>query len=194
MAEEEEARTPDVPGLGIAQEIGPWQAHMEWPADMDQGGPWYMTIRPNPSASPEELAGGLSSTVLRQVDFRQAADKWREVSAVLDTEKAEAARQLANLAGDLSVILRENITEGINDRYLAWLAFAYVTLVKRGEKSVTANLAELVRRRPETIRAHLKLARSHGLLTTIRGRAGGHLTPEAEEIIRRTAQAAEGEG
>jgi hypothetical protein len=47
-------------------------------------------------------------------------------------------------------------------------------------------LAEMVGKRPETIRAHLKAARSRGLLTSaVKGRPGGKLTDEAQQILSR---------
>lgn len=176
-------------GLGVVQDVGPWQVHMEWPAGADQGGPWYLTVRPNPRATPEDLAGGLSTTVLRQVSFQDAARKWREFSSGRPEDET-STQQLADLTKSLSAILRETAAQGIDETYLAWLSFAYVTLVKVGEKSVTANLAELANRRPETIRAHLKAARTHDLLTTIKGKAGGHLTTKAREIINNSAHKA----
>lgn len=163
-----------------------WQVHAEWPAGVDQGGPWYLTIRPKPGVDAAELAGGLSSTVMRQVNFQEFARKWREVSAEMGSAGMAAIESLSDVTEKYSKILRNLLHGGVGEVYLAWLSFAYSTLVRLGETSVTGNLAELVDRRPETVRAHLKLARSEGLLTTVRGKAGGQLTEKGREIIKRS--------
>ncbi|MFF5858008.1 hypothetical protein ACFY8B_20655 [Streptomyces sp. NPDC012751] len=100
--------------------------------------------------------------------FRAArpADPERQV-----TEDAEAEA--------LRWLLR---SEGISDAYLAFLAEAYVRAVSRAVPNVTAYLAELTQKRPETIRGHLKEARKRDLLTTVPGKAGGQLTAKAREI------------
>ena len=46
------------------------------------------------------------------------------------------------------------------------------------------DLAELVDKSPETIKIHLKEARKRELLTTVKGRAGGHLTSKARQILQ----------
>lgn len=172
-----------ITGMGVMQEIGPWQVHIEWPPNADQGGPWYLTVRPNPQASPEELTGGLSTTVLRQVNFQAAANEWRKFAGVTDRH-ATVFREFQEHINNLDHALKDRIDKGVNESYLAWLSLAYVYLVNAGEDSVTRNLAELVGRQPETIRAHLKMARAAKLLTTVKGKAGGHLTEKSEAIIR----------
>ncbi|WP_338603534.1 hypothetical protein [Saccharopolyspora sp. SCSIO 74807] len=176
MEEENSRRQP--PRVGIAQDIWPWQVSMEWPKDVDQGGPWYLAIRPHPGASDEELAGGLSSTVLRKLDFKKAAEEWREVS------KSEGSFELTQaMLDEVSSTLKDASKEGVTDEYLSFLAYLYVEFVQLGFQPVTTNLAELAGRRPETIRAHLKSARTQGLLTAVKGRAGGKLTGKAQEIL-----------
>ena len=51
-----------------------WVVTMEWPAGVENGGPMRLVIEPI-GANP---VGGLSSTVLRQVDFRDAIERFRE--------------------------------------------------------------------------------------------------------------------
>lgn len=172
-------------GLGISQEIGPWQVHMEWPRATDQGGPRWITVRPRPDASEDELAGGISSTILRQVDFTAAGTAWRQAAARLDPDRAELI-DLANRSIVLSQALRAEFERnGMSDEYMALLAVAYGEVVSAGERSVNANLAALVGRRPETVRGHVKAARARGFLSSVKARAGGHASDEAREIASR---------
>lgn len=162
--------------IGVTENIGPWEVEYLWPTTIEQGGPWTVTIRPSRDATDSDLAGGISSTVARQLDFRLAAKQWRqrrqksiEQSERVDKKRAQRLQKL--LAG------------GITDEYLAWLGRTYVTLVSDGEESVTARLAELVDKKPETIKIHLKEARKRQLLTMVKGRAGGHLTDKARQLL-----------
>ncbi|WP_018687036.1 hypothetical protein [Actinokineospora enzanensis] len=177
-----ETELPRLEELGVLQTIGPWQVSLRWPKGTDQGGPWYMEVRVDPTAAPEDAVGGISSTVLRQVDFRQAADAWRRLRGAPSSE-VDRLRTIASAADDLSKIIRPLVNDGLTDEYLAWLATAYVTFVEAGVDSVTGHLSDVVRRQPDTIRSHLKEARNRGLLTAVKGRAGGQLTDEAKRII-----------
>ena len=162
----------------VTELIGPWLVEYHWPADADQGGPARITISPHAEAAPADLAGGLSSTVVRQLDFRKAAKEWRRLRRRGEEAVDPARRKLAQRLQGL-------VSDGITDEYLAALADTYVTLVSEGEASVTTSLAELVGKKPETIKIHLKSARKRGLLTTVKGRAGGNLTDEARRILGR---------
>ncbi|SOE07976.1 hypothetical protein [Streptomyces sp. Ag109_G2-15] len=162
--------------IEITQDVGPWRVLMRWAANADPAsGPTRVLITPHPDADPATTQGGVASTVLRQIDFKKAGDQFRvarpadsEQQVTQDTE-AEALRWLLG-------------NEGISDAYLAFLAESYVRAVARAVPNVTAHLAELTHKRPETIRGHLKEARKRDLLTTVPGKAGGQLTPKAREI------------
>lgn len=164
----------------VRQEIGPWVVTYAWPNDVDQGGPRTLTIAPAETADPAELAGGLSTTVTRRLDFVRAADEWRQLrrSAAIATDDPEDHRRRQRAA------LRDAVNRGVNEHYLAVLSAAYVDTVRHGGTGVTATLAELVGRSPETVRAHLKEARKRGLLTASKGRAGGQLTDRAWRVLR----------
>jgi hypothetical protein len=158
--------------MDATQEIGPWLVTFKWPDGATQGGPRSIEIGPRPGATEEELAGGLSSTVLRKVDFTAAADQWRAGQQPhLDVARVDVAG------------LRRAAKEGLTPTYLSHLAAAYVTLVDQGDPRVTATLAEMVGKRPETIRAHLKQSRSLNLLTSIKGKAGGQITDRAKALL-----------
>ncbi|WP_055557627.1 hypothetical protein [Streptomyces sp. NBRC 110028] len=162
--------------IEITQDVGPWHVLMRWAADADPAsGPTRVLITPRPDVEPAATQGGVSSTVLRQVDFKKAGDQFRATRSadpeqqVTQDAEAEALRWLLG-------------SEGISDAYLAFLAESYVRAVSRAVPNVTAYLAELTQKRPETLRGHLKEARKRDLLTTVPGKAGGQLTAKAREI------------
>lgn len=173
--------------LTVSQEIGPWRVEYRWPIDADQGGPWSIVINPGPRATAEDVAGGLSSTITRQLDFLRAAEGWREtrdeMHRTLRGRRRTYEEVRAGMVESLSSALRAALADGITDVYLSTLSQGYVALVRIGERSVTATLAEAAGKAAETIRAHLKEARKRDLLTTVRGRAGGQLTEKADGIL-----------
>lgn len=155
------------------QQIGPWTVWMKWDDEADQGGPMRLVIEPSDDAIPEQISGGISSTVLRQVNFREAAEQWRRETpgTVLEEYFRERLKELLQ-------------NEGVSEKYLAYLASVYVGMVKAGERGITSKLADAIGRRPDTIKAHLKAARKHELLTVIPGTAGGQLTDKAKDILK----------
>ncbi|KAA6214099.1 hypothetical protein CP973_33715 [Streptomyces albofaciens JCM 4342] len=163
--------------IEITQDIGPWRVLLCWAADADPAsGPTRVLITPRPDADPADTQGGVASTVLRQIDFKKAGEQFRSVRPT-STEReigqdpeGEGLRWLLN-------------SEGVSDAYLAFLAESYVRAVSQAVPNVTAHLAALAHKRPETIRGHLKEARKRDLLTTVPGKAGGRLTPKAAEIV-----------
>lgn len=166
------------PKVVIEQRIGPWQIALAWPDDADQGGPVAISIKPYADATDDELIGGLSSTVLRQIDFQTAREKWMEAKAkYLDQQDGMAQLR----AGQLRQILDR---DGVTDTYLAFLANAYVQLTRAGERSVAKKLAEMTGRSPDTVKQHLHRVRKEKMLTAISGKAGGQLTERAVETIR----------
>lgn len=80
---------------------------------------------PSPEATPQELAGGLSSTVLRQIDFKAAADQWRKLRA----ESPATPGDLDSRAERLRELIDR---DGVSDGYLAHLSEAYIYLVQAG--------------------------------------------------------------
>lgn len=165
------------PHAVIEQRIGPWQVALAWPDYPDQGGPISIMIKPYPDATDEELIGGLSSTVLRHIDFRTGRDKWLEARAkYFDKGGIESVR-----AQQLRRILER---DGVTELYLAFLANAYAQLTRAGERSVASKLAEMTGRSPDTMKQHLHKVRKAGMLTAIPGKAGGELTSKAVETIK----------
>lgn len=162
-------------GVAIERKMGPWTVRMDWPDDAEHG-PRRMEIYPAEDSTPDEVQAGLSTTVLRRIDFKTArgiVDDHRMTDEERDGVHAIEYLRLA--AADRS----------ITDEYLVGLAAAYVELVKRREPNVTAKLAEITGKAPETIRIHLVRSRKAGFLTSVPGKAGGHLTDAARKILER---------
>lgn len=161
----------------VAQDVGDdWVAVMEWPDGATDGGPSKLIIKPLDKMP----VGGLSSTVLRQIDFRSAIETFRE-------HIAESARH-SQVAPDAVRAferkqLRSALSEGITDRYLAMLAFEYVRATERGQSNINDYLADLVGKPVGTVRGHLIRARRDGLLSGTHGRKGGSLSPEAHNLV-----------
>lgn len=166
------------PKVVIEQRIGPWQVALAWPDNADQGGPVSIMIKAYPDASDDDLIGGLSSTVLRHIDFRAGREKWLEAKTKyldqpdgVERVRAEQLRRILD-------------RDGVTETYLAFLANAYVNLTRSGERAVSGKLADMTGRSPDTMKQHLHRVRKLGMLTAISGRAGGELTPKAVATIR----------
>lgn len=178
--------------VSITQRIGPWQVELSWPDDSFQVGPVLMAIRPADEATDDELIGGLSSTVLRQIDFPAAREEWLVERATRPRELTEAVnpelfRPPMNGTAWRAEGLQETLArDGVSEGYLALLAEAYVSLVHSGERSVAAKLAEMTGRSPDTMKQHLHRVRKAGMLTSIPGKAGGRLTPKAFKAVQET--------
>ncbi|WP_124394640.1 hypothetical protein [Rhodococcus wratislaviensis] len=160
-----------------------WVVEMEWPEGEIQGGPVRLVVRPaDPDSYP---TGGLSSTVVRGIDFREGATRLRSQIADADDLWARIRRNSEESDPDRMQRLRGALTEGITDPYLALLSSAYVSLVNRGQTKPVEYLAEGVGKSVGTVKGHLWQARKRGLLTGSPGRKGGLLTVEAMTILRR---------
>jgi hypothetical protein len=164
----------------VMQPVGDdWHVVMEWPEGVEDGGPSKLTIKPV-GAYP---VGGLSSTVLRQIDFRKAIDALRQ-QITDDQERDEyRAAETAAVANWHIKRLRTVLARGVTDEYLALLSSEYVSAVTRGQARVNDYLAEMAGVPVSTLRGHLGRARRRGFLTGDPGRKGGELEPEAAKIM-----------
>ena len=163
----------------VVQDLGEWVVRMEWPEGVQSGGPGVLVIEPaDPDSYP---VGGLSSTVLRQVDFRGAAEQLR---AQLATEQRQD-KELERYKQDLSERLRKALSHGVTEEYLALLASAYVSAVNRGQEKPSEHLADIAGKTASTVKWHLWQARKRGLLTGSAGRKGGQLTHRAKVILEK---------
>jgi hypothetical protein len=165
----------------VTMDLGPnyeWVAEMQWPEGETQGGPAVLVIYPsNPDTCPP---GGLSQTVLRDVDFKYALDRLR--SSFANSKRWERARQRSE--EKLTGLLAEHAAGGaITPEYLALLSRVYVGAVKQGQGKPLDYLAEVTGKSPAAIKNHLWQATRKGLLKRSPGRAGGKLKPEATKVL-----------
>ncbi|WP_067571560.1 hypothetical protein [Nocardia acidivorans] len=165
----------------VTQDLGDWVVKMEWPAGVENGGPCVLLIEP---ADPQNYpAGGLSSTVLRDIDFRGAVETLRRQLKGSQPSGKASERHETNRAKSL----RDALAQGVTDEYLALLAAAYVSATNRGQAKPLDYLAEMVGKTANTIKGHLWQARKKELLIGSAGRAGGQLTGKANGILERIA-------
>lgn len=179
-----EAAGDDLSGEGASfQKVGDdWIAIMKWPDDVTDGGPAQLIIKPIGKMP----VGGLSSTVLRQIDFRSAIEMHRDQaaeSARHNRVDPEAMRAFERKQ------LRSALSEGVTKTYLAMLAFEYARAVDRGQSNINDYLSELVGKPVGTVRGHVIRARKEGLLTGSHGKKGGSLSPEADDLCEPYAMA-----
>jgi hypothetical protein len=167
----------------VMQPLGDdWLVVMEWPAGVENGGPARLTIEP----IGDMPVGGLSSTVLRRLEFGSAIEKLRE--QIADDQARDSARtaESAAIAKWRAGRLRSALAGGGGEDYLALLSDEYVRAVNRGQAKVNDYLAEMIGKPVSTVRGHLWRARKQGLLMdTDPGRKGGQLGPEAKRIVER---------
>ncbi|WP_420879809.1 hypothetical protein [Rhodococcus sp. (in: high G+C Gram-positive bacteria)] len=162
-------------------DLGPnmeWIAQLQWPEGESQGGPAVLVIRPSdPETCPP---GGLSQTVLRDVDFKYALDRLR--SSLSNSKRWEQARQRS--ADKLASLLAEHAAIGaISPEYLALLSRVYVGAVNNGQEKPLEHLAALTGKSASAIKNHLWQATRKGLLERSPGRAGGHLTDKGTAVL-----------
>jgi hypothetical protein len=162
-----------------------WVVEMTWPEGQTQGGPRELVVRPaDPEACP---AGGLSSTVLRRINFRDASARLhRQLAIGQIRQKVRDKYEAKRLER-----IRDELSKGISPEYLALLSSLYVNRVKRGEAKPIEAIAEDLGKGVQTIRGHLWKARNEGLLTgRSPGRKGGELTKNASQILERVVPGA----
>ncbi|MFC7451291.1 hypothetical protein [Rhodococcus daqingensis] len=161
--------------FSFTMDLGPnyeWVAEMQWPEGETQGGPAVLVIYPSdPDTCPP---GGLSQTVLRDVDFKYALDRLRRSLAF--TERWHRH--------DLNTLLASHAAGGaITQEYLVLLSRVYITAVETGKDKPLDYLATLTGKSAAAIKNHLWQATRKGLLERSPGRAGGHLTDKGRAVL-----------
>ncbi|WP_236724596.1 hypothetical protein [Mycobacterium avium] len=186
MAKQQAERSAD--DYVVTVDLGPnyeWVAEMQWPEGETQGGPGVLLIRPsNPDSYP---AGGLSQTVLREVDFKYALERLRR--SLANSKRWDRARRQSE--EKLTALLVDHAGGGITPEYLALLSRVYIGVVNRGQDKPLEYLAEVTGKSAAAIKNHLWQATRKGLLERSPGRVGGHLTPEATKILERIVPGAD---
>ncbi|MFF3711731.1 hypothetical protein [Streptomyces phaeochromogenes] len=167
---------PPREGIEIERRIGSWKVTMWRPIGSAGGGPQEIRIEPHEEGDPQEIARGLSSTVLRQIDTRLFVE-------TLDTAPSSIGGAVDEEAG----LLREWLADApraVSDRYLAMLSAVYVRVVEIGERAPIQALEQITSTKQATLKGHLRAARQRGFLTKVEGKAGGQLTDKADEVLR----------
>ncbi|WAL94530.1 hypothetical protein [Streptomyces sp. Je 1-369] len=170
----------DESGFEITQHQGAWDIRMWWPSGPVTGGPQRITIEEAEDAPARDVARGISTTVLRRLDLAGALKAAHEAAPSLEDkarEISEAIEAAAKTAGHLLA------AEGVSAPYLVILSATYIQMANIGARRPVDWLAELIERRPETVRDHLKKARRDGYLSSLAGKAGGELTDKATAVL-----------
>lgn len=161
--------------------LGPdceWVATMEWPEGETQGGPAMLVIRP--SNEDEYPTGGLSQTVLREVDFKSALERLR--GQLASSDKWQRHRQESR--DKIYALLTKVAASGsISDEYLALLSRAYVGAVNEGQSKPLEFLAAIADKSNAAIKNHLWQATRKGFLERSPGRAGGRITAKTSDAL-----------
>lgn len=164
----------------VTVDLGPnceWVAKMEWPKGKTQGGPAVLVI--HPSDPDEHPPGGLSQTVLREVDFKGALEKLRR--QLENSKRWNRSRRQGE--EKVTALLVEHAGGSITPEYLTLLSRVYVGALNQGQTKPLDYLAEVTGNSPAAIKNHLWQATRKGLLERSPGRAGGHLTGKAATIM-----------
>ncbi|NXY93392.1 hypothetical protein HYE82_02995 [Streptomyces sp. BR123] len=162
-------------GVTVIKRMGAWEVAMHWPAGTGGTvGPREIHVVPADDADPQEIARGISSTVLRRINTTPSEDfaAMRSLAEAADLEIRELGERLASLPG------------GLTDERLAVLSALYVHFVDAGERAPAQRLAVGFDLNPATVKGHLRAARQRGFLTKVEGKAGGQLTDKAEQTLR----------
>ncbi|MBS1692264.1 MAG: hypothetical protein JST91_08585 [Actinobacteria bacterium] len=164
----------------VTTNLGPnreWVAEMQWPEGGTQGGPAVLVIHPS---DPDNVpAGGLSHTVLRDVDFKAALDTLRRQLASSKQWGQARANNLQKAAQQL----RAASGGGLTDEYLALLSRVYVGAVNGGQAKPLEYLEGVTGKSAAAVKNHLWQATRRGLLERSPGRAGGRITAKAARIL-----------
>lgn len=132
--------------------------------------------------------GGLSQTVLRDVDFRYALERLR--SSLSNSKRFENMRQRSQ--NKLETLLKSYAESGaITSEYLVLLSRVYIEAVKSGQNKPLDYLADTTDKSASAIKNHLWQATRKGLLERSPGRAGGHLTDKGRAVLAPLLEAAD---
>ncbi|MER5551571.1 hypothetical protein ABT001_07810 [Streptomyces sp. NPDC002793] len=166
---------PTREGIEQTLRIGSWKVTLWRPLAGSSGGPQEIRIEPHEDGDPQEIARGVSTTVLRQIDTAAFAADVASVAETAVAAKTAVERFREQLAG---------LPRGLSDEYLAVLSALYVRSVDVGRRAPIHDLEVWTGSKQATLKGHLRTARQRGFLTKVEGKAGGRLTGKAIEILR----------
>ncbi|MGW2368639.1 hypothetical protein ACWCZ5_24055 [Streptomyces sp. NPDC001667] len=178
----------DENGFEITQHQGAWDIRMWWPSGPVTGGPQRITIEQAENAPARDVARGISTTVLRRLDLTEAVRAMQERAPSLEEEAREIGQAIEEAGKGAGRLLA---MQGVSVPYLVVLSTVYVQMANMGATRPVDWLAQLIERRPETVRDHLKKARRDGYLSSLAGKAGGELTEKARAVLDSMPEAGE---
>ncbi|MGX1881023.1 hypothetical protein [Streptomyces sp. NPDC055287] len=184
--------TPHMEGehfVETAQDVGPWRIVMHWPLDGEASGPRSVQIEAREGADAQEVARGISTTVLRKIDFAAAAQEAAAFAPFARVARSTLSemqdRKIEEFRRDLATL-----PKGVSDEYLAVLSNLYVHFVDAGRRAPLQEMETWTGTKQPTLKGHLRAARQRGFLTKVEGKAGGRLTEAATKILERLERGA----
>lgn len=162
-------------GVEQVQRIGAWKVTLWLPLDSTSGNPREIRIEPHEDADPQEVARGITSTVLRQIDTAAFADEVAPLAELAHAGQQKVENFRRELAG---------LPKGVSDEYLAVISALYVRFVNLGRRAPAQDLELWTGTNQATLKGHLRSARQRGFLTKVEGKAGGQLTDKAIETLK----------
>jgi hypothetical protein len=163
-------------GVTVIKRIGAWKVTMYRPHGYAaSGGPREIHIEPAEDGDPQEIARGISSTILRQINTATPGEEFTRRAQQEPTQETS----LSGLAETLA-----HMPKGVSDEYLAVLSAFYVRVVDIGQRAPIRDLESATGAKQATLKGHLRAARQRGFLTKVEGKAGGTLTEKAINALR----------
>ncbi|MFJ1589517.1 hypothetical protein ACIOD0_04570 [Kitasatospora albolonga] len=162
-------------GVEQVQRIGAWKVTMWLPLDSTSGNPREIRIEPHEDGDLQEVARGITSTVLRQIDTASFSEEVGSLAELAHSGQQAVENFRRELAG---------LPKGVSDEYLAVLSALYVRFVNAGRRAPAQDLELWTGTKQATLKGHLRAARQRGFLTKVEGKAGGQLTDKAIETLR----------
>ncbi|MGW1225907.1 hypothetical protein [Streptomyces sp. NPDC001515] len=162
-------------GIEQVQRIGAWKVTLWLPLDSASGGPQEIRIEAHEEGDAQEVARGITSTVLRQIDTTAFAEELGPLAELANAGK----KAVENFRRDLA-----SLPKGVSDEYLAVVSALYVRFVNAGRRAPARDLELWTGAKQATLKGHLRAARQRGFLTKVEGKAGGQLTDKAIETLK----------
>ncbi|GAA2237595.1 hypothetical protein GCM10010232_25490 [Streptomyces amakusaensis] len=166
---------PPRAGVEQVQRIGSWKVTMWLPLDSTSGNPREIRIEPHEAGDPQEVARGITTTVLRQIDTAAFAEEVGSLAKLAHSGQQAVESFRRELA---------SLPKGVSDEYLAVLSALYVRFVNAGRRAPAQDLELWTGTKQATLKGHLRAARQRGFLTKVEGKPGGQLTDKAVETLR----------
>jgi hypothetical protein len=139
--------------------------------------PGALAVLPAPDGDEQEVRRGITTGTLRAVPMSEIIADGRDSGSLAEAEYGRRALARLGSAGAER-----------DDLYFALVADAYAQATALGDKRPIRTLALVAGVKPDTMRIHVREARSRGLLTGAQGRAEGELTEHAKQLLGEAEQ------